>query len=742
MRRTALCFFLLLCAGAAFAGSPLGDWSAVISPGLDASGGPDLYGYTWKDQAEPGGPTYNWKDITTIGTQVTGLGDDNYVGAFTIGFPFHFYWYDVSTYYIGSNGYLKLPPAANISSAFPASIPLPAAPNDYLAVYTADWDMSSGGTCYRWNNADSLVVSWINVPAWFPTPPGPSGSHTFQVILSRLDSSVTFQFGPQTGTMYQTDVIRGIESVTGLMGLQHSVDVLAVANTAVKFYYPPVVTAIINDLASVASGNANSEGFFVLAGTAVSPWGKVKNVGNQTAASFTVNCTIQQTGGAIVYNQTQTLGPLAPGQELEVPFTQTWTPSVSAEYTYKITVNLTGDVNPNNNIKTTEVHSMLIPGTLLYDDGSNNQAWSWAGGNGGLGMRFVPPEYPVVIDSIRFFIPTATSTAHPFTAQILDDDGPNGYPGTVLFTQSITNVAGSNQWRGAATSITITEGAFYVAWQMQDSLTSALGTDNTNNLGSRQSYEYTGVWAPFRNSETHDAMIRVKISYPGVTPNVTISMTPINPPIVIPAGGGSFNFNATLLNSETTTQTIDAWIMLRLPNQTWYGPVLGPLTLTLPPSANITRLRIQNIPASAPQGAYWYEGRVGDYPNTVWDTSGFAFAKSATDGQSLVHDWANWGESFELADPAQTPADHALVNVYPNPFNPSATIRYSLAQAGLVDLAVYDLAGREVTRLVDGYREAGSHAVTFDGSGLASGVYLYRLNAGGHLVTAKMVLLK
>ena len=78
----------------------------------------------------------------------------------------------------------------------------------------------------------------------------------------------------------------------------------------------------------------------------------------------------------------------------------------------------------------------------------------------------------------------------------------------------------------------------------------------------------------------------------------------------------------------------------------------------------------------------------------------------------------------------------------PNPFNPSTTIRFDLPAAGQVSLAVYDVSGRLVATLADGLRQAGAHEVTFDGSGLASGVYLYRISAGQRTATGKMVLLK
>src|ERR1043165_3879334 len=64
------------------------------------TGGPDLYGYTWKDSNEPDGPVYNWIDILPYpsSTQVKLLGDDNSRGPFAMDFNFHYYWYDVNQF--------------------------------------------------------------------------------------------------------------------------------------------------------------------------------------------------------------------------------------------------------------------------------------------------------------------------------------------------------------------------------------------------------------------------------------------------------------------------------------------------------------------------------------------------------------------------------------------------------------------------------------------------------------------
>ena len=89
-----------------------------------------------------------------------------------------------------------------------------------------------------------------------------------------------------------------------------------------------------------------------------------------------------------------------------------------------------------------------------------------------------------------------------------------------------------------------------------------------------------------------------------------------------------------------------------------------------------------------------------------------------------------------------TPSAVVLHGSYPNPFNPSTTIRYELPASSYVKVSVLDLLGREVAVLVDERKDSGIHEVKFDGSGLSSGVYFCRLQAGGFVRTQKLVLLQ
>jgi glucuronoarabinoxylan endo-1,4-beta-xylanase len=90
----------------------------------------------------------------------------------------------------------------------------------------------------------------------------------------------------------------------------------------------------------------------------------------------------------------------------------------------------------------------------------------------------------------------------------------------------------------------------------------------------------------------------------------------------------------------------------------------------------------------------------------------------------------------------ELPREFVLHQNYPNPFNPRTVVSSQLPVASQVRLVVYDLLGREVAVLVDERRAAGSYRDTFDASGFASGVYIYRLSAGSFVESRKMVLIK
>jgi hypothetical protein len=140
------------------------------------------------------------------------------------------------------------------------------------------------------------------------------------------------------------------------------------------------------------------------------------------------------------------------------------------------------------------------------------------------------------------------------------------------------------------------------------------------------------------------------------------------------------------------------------------------------------------------------------------DASARAFDSTANAILHGIADEFGITGSTEVANGEGLPQEFALEQNFPNPFNPSTTIGYRVGGVGArgdgtstlnprpaslyVRLAVYDLLGREIVVLVDEQKSPGTYEVKFDGSKLATGVYMYRLTAGGSTICKKMMLVK
>jgi len=110
-------------------------------------------------------------------------------------------------------------------------------------------------------------------------------------------------------------------------------------------------------------------------------------------------------------------------------------------------------------------------------------------------------------------------------------------------------------------------------------------------------------------------------------------------------------------------------------------------------------------------------------------------------GADTIYRWTD--PTVPVRDESSHWPDHIeLSQNYPNPFNPSTTIRYMLPEKSHATLTVSSTLGQQVVTLVEGEMEAGYHEVKFDASHLASGVYLYRLQAAGFVQARKLILMK
>jgi hypothetical protein len=224
---------------------------------------------------------------------------------------------------------------------------------------------------------------------------------------------------------------------------------------------------------------------------------------------------------------------------------------------------------------------------------------------------------------------------------------------------------------------------------------------------------------------------------------VRILLTPHEIPIQIPEPGGSFDYTLWLTNIDPGNPTFEVWVDVTLPDGTLFGPLIGPVPTQLDSGLTVSRERTQVVPPGAPEGTYNYKAYAVVDADTSYDS--FNFVKLVSDGADAMSGGLNsrepFGEVYQ-GDSRITPTLFALPNVYPNPFNPTTVVSYKLQDASNVNLTLYDISGRKVAELVNGWRDAGVHEVVFDAAELASGIYFVHLVAGGFNQHQKTVYLK
>ena len=500
----------------------IGFGGGFMSP--DSTGGPDEYGYTWIDSNEPGGPAFEWVDITGTGTLVTGLGDDNSVGPFPIGFDFPYYWYKANQFYVGSNGWISFSSGQNFAHPF-AQLPLANLPNDLLACLSGDIDFTKGGECYYYTSPglDSLVVSYIDVAEFYSA----TETHTFQLILTRADSTITYQYGEQVGDFSEggsNAFSMGWENSTGTIGLSYyynnagSIPPIPppfADSTVIKFIPPESTSFAVDDIGVV---NALSEGgmaVFIDPDSALTLWSDLKNFGNQVANLYGASCVITDSDSTLYTDSIISTTPINPGDVVNFIFDDPFAPPEEGAYTATFGGHLPPGVDlvPENDFLPVEVIAFRYPGELSYDDGTNDGDLAWSGDYSGFGNEFIAPRYPVKVEYASIGI---TGTAGQLAVFVYDDDGPGGGPGTVLASDTVSvSPPGQAIVDFSAENIIIEEGSFFVGAMHMIFQTVRFAVDQNPPL-SRRGWEYTGGWAPSRYMFESDIMIRAGIGDPAV----------------------------------------------------------------------------------------------------------------------------------------------------------------------------------------------------------------------------------
>lgn len=499
------------------------------------SGGPDTYGYVWLDSNEPNGPVYDWRDITQFPTavQISGLSDDNSVGPFSIGWDFQYYWTTENEFKFGSNGWVGFNNIGNIAHCFP-QVPAPGGSGDnFLAPFMSDLNYSGAGNpgnAWYWsNNTDTLIIQYNNVPWWVNTPTGWAGDNTFQVILSGVDSSITFMYNDMDPANFNdigtcaADLEIGIENITGNIGLEVFNEAVPADQFAVKFYYPGTVTFQVPDATPAWSGNADNGGEIFFAGTNADLMTNIANVGNSDITSaITVNGQLQDLAFSTVWSDQASLASgLTAGTDQTVTFPTQANLSAAGQYYYNVSTVNQQDINPSNNNNVTEVSVIACANdtfTLSYATGNlpdGAVAWSGGGGNDGAGVFYDPPVFPITLEAVDLFIlgdgDPATPLPAGFFVKIYDDSGVPGNLIDSVFVSAANAVESAWNRIPLSAPYQLNSGGVYVSWIMEaDGI--ALGTEAFGPISQRTYEILAGQWASYRQVTVEDFLLRLHAS--------------------------------------------------------------------------------------------------------------------------------------------------------------------------------------------------------------------------------------
>ena len=181
-------------------------------PGQGArdAGGPDSFGYSWMDSNEPGGPVFDWVELSGVGGDAGG-GDDSSLGPFDLGFTMSYYGNTYTQVRVCTNGFLSFTSSATNYTNDP--IPGSSEPNNMIAPFWDDLNPNDGGTIWYWSDVlnGRFIVQWDGVPHY-----SGGGPETFEAILY-ADSRIVYQYQTvDTGTSSTV----GIENSSGTDGLQ------------------------------------------------------------------------------------------------------------------------------------------------------------------------------------------------------------------------------------------------------------------------------------------------------------------------------------------------------------------------------------------------------------------------------------------------------------------------------------------------------------------------------------------
>ncbi len=248
-----------------------------------------------------------------------------------------------------------------------------------------------------------------------------------------------------------------------------------------------------------------------------------------------------------------------------------------------------------------------------------------------------------------------------------------------------------------------------------------------------------------------EATVAVDLTCTSPPPPLALTLYPPADPVVV-APGETIVYDLLIESTLGDMIIVDFWAQALLPNGNTVT-VQRVNNFPIQPNASLLVEGLsQNIPMIAPAGEYVYYIRAGNYPGLVIAEDSFGITVQGVAVSGGADDWSasGFGQiiSDRLSDSDRStvaggtmPTDFAIAAAYPNPFNPSTTVSLTLPETADVNVTVYNVVGSQVAELANGRLSAGRHSLTFDASGLASGLYFIHAHVPGQLDQTQKVML-
>ncbi len=511
--------------------------------------------------------------------------------------------------------------------------------------------------------------------------------------------------------------------------------------------------------------------------TTFAPEASVRNIGN-SAESFDVQCKIYEYGN-VVYSDAQTVSSLGSGDAVDVVFTDFTPPDADVEYVCEVTTLLEPDMNNDNDQKTKTFSTAVRDRIVLWEQFTNTGCGPCASANPTIEQMLANNGEDVVI-AVWAHVWWPSSSDPYYVANTTDNAARTSYYGVNAvpdsFTDGVlepspgnmTSMQNAVDERHNTPSIIDLQAQYDDSYKLRVEYT-VVNTIPSGNYKLRVVVVENDLYFNAPNGETHFDHVLRKY-YPDAN-GTSIDLAA--------KGDHDILYFDLTMDATWNLDNIEIFAFIQddvmkevaqaaKATYSQYVPVELTTFNAIAEGNNVT-LSWETATESNNNGFEVERTVVNNSANTAspenlnWEKIGFVEGKgtssqsniykfsddiSALTGQTIAYrlKQIDFDGTYSYSQTVEVenilPSKFELSQNYPNPFNPTTTIAYQLPFDSKVELKVYDLLGNLVATVVNEKQSAGSHKVKFSSSKLTSGVYFYRMTAGGFTKTKKMTVLK